>query len=437
MNRKNSPIEKIFFIAIAIGFFLSGCDKTIRFEVEKETLDKIFTSTVVPKIPLIKEVDLYVDYSTCVKDAVDNSYFFKSIRSRLTTSLKPTLHSIKGSEIKVVSNDPDIINQELNNLTEVNAANIRQAVEDITNSNRQAILITDGEFWSYSIGERIDFAYMHEPFKRWLNKGHSIYFIIEDYSERHNNKFYDKKRFYIFFTDDDIENNIFQEIQKENNPTNYGVRTFKLTNSDLKLKRETKFYSDLESTLDTTSKYDYIEIGSSWSVIYNFVINTSDDEGNIIENGIPIIEGLSLKSNELENFVIEDIDLKAYNIAAVYFDSALNSVLTREIKEGVLLDKELYQSQGIISIHFTDKIKDYLYVKNESENLLRIDLVVSKATNKPADENMFKWKAMLSAGDNTSISKSIEVTLDNLDVNPAKQNKGIIHTIFIKTPEYK
>ncbi len=423
-------------IVIALIFFLTGCDKTIRFEVEKETLDKIYTSTVVPKMPLTKEVNLYVDYSTCVKDALDNSEFFKSIRSRLT-SLNPTLYSIKGSEIIMVSTDGDIINQELNNLTEVNEANIRQAVEDISNSNKQAILITDGEFWSDPIGERIDFAYMHEPFKRWINKGHSIYFIIEDYKERRNNKFYDKKRFYIFFTDDDIENNLFQEIQKDNNPVNYGVRTFKLTNSDLKLKRETKFCSDLDFTLDTTSNYDYIEIVSPWSDNYEFVINTSDDEGNIIENGIPIIEGLSLKSNELENFIIEDIDLKAYNIAAVYLDSTLNSALTREIKEGVILDKELYQNKGIISIHFTDKIKDYLNVKNESENLLRIDLVVSKATNKPADENMFKWKAMLSAGDNTSISKSVEVTLDNLDVNPTKQNKGIIHTIFIKTLEYK
>ncbi len=436
MNKKISIFGSKLIIATMLVLLLTNCDKTTRFEVEKDKLDKIFTSTVKPKIELNKEVHLYIDYSKCMKDAVDNSVFFQSIRARLTTGIQPLLIAIKGSSIDTITSDGDLINKELNLLDEVSAANIRQAAEDITHGNNQAILITDGEYWTNEIGERLDFPYMFEPFKRWVNRGFSIHFIIEEYSEVYRGKPFNKKRFYIFFTDDKMENNIYQEISKDINLDQYELKDFKLTNSDLNLNKEPVINSNLDFKLDTTSNYDFCEIIDSWGVIYEYVIYGKDDEGNIIPNGYPLIENITL-SKEMENYIIEDIDLKAYNISEVYLDSALNTALISEIKDGILIDKDLFKKDGSISIHLNDKIEDYLFKKNEYENLLRIDIIVKNVQLKPTMTELFTWDAMLRDGVNESVFKSVKLTLDNPDVNPTKQNDGIIYTIFIKTAEFK
>jgi hypothetical protein len=436
MNKKISFFGSLLLIAVVLLLLLTNCDKTTRYEVEKEKLNKIYTSTVKPKIELNKEVHLYIDYSKCMRDAVDNSTFFQSIRARLTTGIRPTLFAIKGTNIEQITTDGDLINQQLNLLDEVSAANIRQAAEDITNGNNQAILITDGEYWTNEIGERLDFPYMLEPFKRWVNKGFSIHFIVEDYTERHKGRPFNKKRFYIFFTDDKIENNVYQEISKDVNLDQFGLKKFKLTNSDLKLRKNTIINANLSFEIDTTSDYDICEIFDSWEDIYEFIIFGKDDEGNIIPSGYPLIENISL-SKEMENYIIEDIDLKAYNISEVYLDSVQNNALISEIKDGILIDKELFKKDGSISIHLNDKIEKYLFKKNECENLLRIDIIINNARLKPAVAELFSWNAMLRPGVNVSVFESVKQTLDNQDVNLAKQNNGIIYTIFIKTPEYK
>ena len=55
---------------------------------------------------------------------------------------------------------------------------------------------------------------MHAAFKKWLLKGHDIHIIAEPYQEVYKGQTFNKKRFYIIFTDDRIEGNIYSRISE-------------------------------------------------------------------------------------------------------------------------------------------------------------------------------------------------------------------------------
>lgn len=309
----------LFFILIICITLVSSCDTTERYEVDIDELQNIYSLTK-PTSTLVSDIELYVDYSTCVIEAVSNSAFFSSIRPRITGA-NPTLFAIKGPVISEISSDKDIVNQELNKITEISYADINGAVDKICNQNKQAILITDGEYWTNPEGERIDLPYMKDSFIKWINKGRVIQVISESYQESYRGKKHSKKRFYFFFTDDKLENNIYEEISKADGFKSADVDFFKMTNSDIKVNRSISVNSNLNSKIDTTKIFDFIEIDNHWKDIYNFVILVTDDDGNQVEGGNPLIENIKIENYDLSNYKINELELKAYNISDQYLDS--------------------------------------------------------------------------------------------------------------------
>lgn len=423
-----------------IALLSAGCDKVVRYEVNTNELQKIYSSSIKPSQTLNKNVDLFVDYSTCVKDAVSNSVFFASIRPRIT-GIKPiTLYSIKGKVIDTFSSNNDSINLELNKITEILYANIELAVERICNSNNQSILITDGEYWTKPEGERTDLPYMKQPFIKWLNKGFSIHVISETYEEKSSVK----KRFYFFFTDDKLKDNIYSEVSKAENFNSPGVSFFTLTNSDATIIRNVNTVDDqLEFTVDTSGKFDFVKIDSPWKDIKEFVQYVQDDEEEsekenehgTSHNGHHLFKDIKIRSKELANFKIEDIDIKAYSYTDVYLDSIHSNNLVKEIPKGFILDNETFKKAGDISIKISDDLGQFL--ETDKENLIRLDIVLKEIKLKPVPTDLFTWKSINKPTDNVSVYESVKQALDNPDTNPMKQNNGIIYTVFIKTAEYK
>lgn len=412
-------------------FFNCSKCKVDHYDVEMNELQKIYTSTVQSKSNLTQNVDLYIDYSTCVAEAVTNSPFFRAIRPRITGS-GPTLFGIQGPMIRLISLNRDTVNQVLNNISEISFANIPGAIEQICNSNNQAILITDGEYWTTPEGERIDLPYMKDRFIKWLNKGYSINIASEAYVENYNGRPYDKKRFYFFFIDDNIQNNIFSEISKAENFYSSNVTFFKLTNSDLKIQRNSMIDSNLDSKSDTTYNFDYFEINTSWEDIFKYVLNATDDQGNTINNGNPLIYNIKIQNLELNNYNIDNVVIKAYNISSLYMDNAHSIKLNTEIPDGF----SIINQNGKISIKLTPQIENYL--DNSNDNLIRIDLILKDARSKGVPRELFSWHSLTNPGrENISVYESIRQTIDNRDTNPSTRNNGIIRTIFIKTPEFK
>ena len=91
---------------------------------------------------LSQTVDLYVDYSTCVAEA-KTSEFYKATHPAIV-NCDPNYYSIKGKDIKLETSNRNDVYKLLNAVTEVNNADLLQAITNITDADNQAVLITDG-----------------------------------------------------------------------------------------------------------------------------------------------------------------------------------------------------------------------------------------------------------------------------------------------------
>ena len=425
-------------MTIIVGMLFFSCDffnsnNVEDIEMNDKTLSKIHVESIITHPIIKKEIELYIDYSTCVIDAVKNSIFFKNIRPRIT-GLQPTLISIKGLVISKVSSDMDAVNNELNSLQEVSYANIAGAIEKICDSDHQNILITDGEYWTSPEGERTDLPYMKESFKKWLLKGYVVHVIVEDYKELFQGKLNDKKRFYFLFTDDRLEDNVFNEISKAKNFKTSNITVFKLSNVDLKIERSMNLINeDLGFEVDTLKSYDVVLIENKWEDIFTYVLNGKDENGEEIKNGKPFIMNLKLHSKQLENFEVNQIEIKAYLITDLLSAEKKTSKKI-DISEGFKIDNIKFKKDGSISINLTDKLNEKLLT--DQQNILQLDIVLKSVSNSPFQSDLFSWTSLSKPNNiNISVAESIKQTLDDADINPMKQNKGVVHRIFIKTLE--
>lgn len=434
-------LKKSFLYFSALILF-TQCKSPFQFD--QEIADELYKATYTTNHkPINSNIDLYLDYSTCVKDAVTNSMFFKSIRPKITGLSNLTLHAIKGDNIDSVSNDASVINSELNNIQDISYANIKGALDKINSNNSQAILITDAEYWTVPQGERINLPYMKTIFSEWLNKGYCVNIIIENYKESYKGNYYDKKRFYLIFTDDLLSNNVFDQICKASAFKDGDITLFKLSNNDFgvvgvpivneELTAEysssytTKTVIDLQTTSQTATYftsygYDYFEIDNQWSDICEYVF----------KNNEPIIGGLTFVVNGLCPYSINNFTYDAKVYSKENIDS--ESYEIKDANKGFKLVKDNNKIAVLLQENlFTEDI-----LSEYSENLIRIDIIVSDATPIDFDHNIFSWSSLSQPNqDNISFYESIKQTLDDPKVNPINQNNGIAYTIFLKTGVYK
>lgn len=130
------------------------------------------------------QLNLFVDYSTCIAQAMNydqtGSRFYQALVPSLTHETKHYF-SIKGNDIQEEQGETFSL---LRTVKEVNYADLATAVEMIANGSTEAVLLTDGEYYQQSIaGGNINNPYMTNAFKTWLKKGHDVYIFAEPYVE--------------------------------------------------------------------------------------------------------------------------------------------------------------------------------------------------------------------------------------------------------------
>lgn len=153
---------------------------------------------------------LYVDYSNCIANGMTSSFYQKMV-SPLTAATKE-YWSIKGNAITQEDGDTYHL---LNNVTEVNYAALDKAIEQMAQREGESVMLTDGELFTQTATKNNpNNPYMHNAFKKWLLKGHDIHIIAEPFQEKYHGKIYSKKRFYIIFTDDRVQGNIYDRIKE-------------------------------------------------------------------------------------------------------------------------------------------------------------------------------------------------------------------------------
>ena len=425
----------------------TSCNRCMSFEVDTQQLqEKIYVPDETTFDILNPSVILYLDHSTCVIDARQNSQVFNALRPQLG-QYSDTLVMIKGIDFEKIAmnrsqNDVFAALQTIRH--DIPFAHIQKALEQIVDGNQQAILITDCEYIE-KVGNGIlchdRNPYLSVPFKRWLKKGHAVYIVVEPYQERYQGRMYDKKRFYFLFTDDRIQAPISQMMLNEIQPhLQSGLcMLFKMTNSDVFVQRNGEIVeNDLTFTHQSLRGFDYIAIYDDWKSIRQFVMKLNKYEIPIPdEEPVPLIKNLFF--NDGNNYLIKDMEIKATNITLQYLaleDSTVVSKVT-DMSDGFRLDRDALKNNEL-KVFLTNRIFTHIADNQYCEILIRLDFAITDVEIKPFDADMFTWKSMFVNDEAICVSKSIENALQDFDVVPHKAvDRRIIHTVFIKTNTYK
>jgi len=445
-------MNKMYFLFISIFFtiFLTSCgDKYL--EVDKQILQtKIYEPTAIHNQSLQQSTVLYLDHSTCVIDARKNSKVFKNLLGQLGL-YTDTLCLIKKDILEKIPNtDKSPTSTDIYNIIngikdDIKFADIGKAVEEISKSNSQAILITDFEYFDKNGKNQDGFPYLSGAFKSWLEKGHTIYIITESYKEGNQ----DKKRFYVIFTDDNLQAPISDLLRAEiKDLLKDGVCTwFKMTNSDIGVEspKSDMVNNNLTFNVDYLNGFELITLDDSWDAIREYVMKL-DKYGEPVpeEKSEPLISNIIL--NNGENYKISDIQIVATNITTKYIskdtiaadnlgmDISTINPTEINISDGFILDKEAFESNKL-NVMLTDKIftDGHLLDKNYGGNLIRLDFVITQVGLNPMNPNDFEWQSIWSSNNAICVSKSIDNALRDVNVIPTTPNRRVIHTIFIKT----
>ncbi len=439
-----------FLVAIVISVIMMiGCKPPL--EVNPQILqEKIYEPTAVQYEGLAQSTVLYLDHSTCVIDAVQNSQVFRALRPNLG-KYADTLVLIKGNSLEIISNiDKSPTSTTVANiLTGINVdipyANLGEAFDRISKSNSQSVIITDCEYFDANNNNQDGSPYLISVFIDWLKRGHTIYVITEPYEENG----YGKKRFYFIFTNDNIEapisHNMLAEIQPFLQDSICSV--FKMTNSDIFVQFPKQNALDENLGIGNIvfgNGFEFIPIENSWDEIREYVMNL-DKYGEPIEGGnaVPLIKNLFFSDGE--NYTIENIQIVATNITSQYLskdcDAAANLKLDCkeitpnyiDISDGFMLDKNEF-SNNKLNVMLTDKIITEGYLSNEfGGNLIRLDFVITEVELNPYDNTKFEWQSIWSPNQAICVLKSIDNALRDVEVTPTNSNRRIIHTIFVKS----
>ena len=132
------------FISIFCATLFTSCGVKYL-EVDKQILlTKIYEPTAIKYESLQQSTVLYLDHSTCVIDAVQNSEVFKAVRPNLGQYCD-TLRLIKVDSFESIAlnRQENKVSEVLETInTDISFADIRRAVFNICNDNQQAIYIS-------------------------------------------------------------------------------------------------------------------------------------------------------------------------------------------------------------------------------------------------------------------------------------------------------
>lgn len=400
-------------------------------------------------------IDLYVDYSTCVAEA-NASSFYQAVQPAIIDAA-PTFYSIKGNDIKKETSDKQQIFALMRTIKEVNNADLKTAVDHIVNGDRQAILLTDAEYFMKGVtGDNLNNPYLADQFRKWMSKGNDLYIYCEPYLE--SGKF-NKFRYYMIFTDNRIADNFHDKFRKSLGSTASDYKMFHLSNkADETLTFNEKYpIVDDNLSLNTDSRMtpakngiDMQEYMTDWEKINRYMLTEAVNAmGNPVPGGLPLLRGIYLKTEPNEAYRITDVDVKTYQLTPAYrqyLDSVaaggklLPAEAFEEVADLFTINKKMFEENGEIMLQLDEKMDGSTLLADGYPNLLKVDFVVSDAKENLTDNEeinrMFQWQSIQAANAgklNTSLYESIRQALISDGSNPKSQKNNVIYTIYLNT----
>lgn len=392
-------------------------------------------------------LSLYVDYSTCMAQALKTSPFFSDMIPSLTAATK-NFYSIKGDSIKKETGKVFTL---LSSIQETNYADILTAAENIVEGNSEGVLLTDGEYYEPTVAKsHVNDPYLKDVFGKWLKKGHDIYVIAEPYEETYNGNVFDKKRFYFLFTDSRVPNNIYDRILQCVDMKKYpNVDIYHMSVSHPIIMAEGT-YSKTDATLAANIKgcgnFEIQEWNVNWNSIQDIYLNANVDEnGNPLSTGKPVISGLKIDRNSFGCFRIKDIALKVYDINEPYAEFYGNKVAglkavkmqspLQETTNFFALDEKEFKAHSLVNISLDPAFND-VCLDGSPYNYTKVDICVN-GVDYVFDNysSMFDFQSIDVPGQmNSSVAESIKQCLTDPSIKKMMDN-ALIYTIYIKSNE--
>lgn len=392
---------------------------------------------------------LFVDYSNCVANGMASQFYQKMV-SPLTAATKE-YWSIKGASITREGGDTYDL---LNNVREVNYAALDKAIEQMAKREGESILLTDGElFIPTATKNNPNNPYMHAAFKQWLLKGHDIHIFAEPYQEIYRGRRFDKKRFYIIFTDDRIVGNIYDRIKEIVNIEKFPqVKEFHLSgNYPWPLPENGKASLPNEivgAEVAALGSYEVQDWQVDWKNIINLIVNAYDDNGNPLPNGAKLIGGLKINRNAFGCYRISAIDVSVTNINDAYF-ALYNSLEAGEkprkigatglpIEHFLVVDNEAYKRHGAADIYFDiNNFAPSGDLMGNPYNYFRIDITVKELENNLDNSvDVLNFASITSPGQvNVSVAESVRNCAFDPDLINQLRGK-VLYSIYVKSDKY-
>lgn len=445
---------------------------------------------------------IYVDFSSGMKIAFNDTKtlgFYELFINSLKLS-KVDFHEVANNEVTKFANyDKGNLYKIVKDKSRYNKINapLDVAINKIVAEGRESVFITDGELWQNA--ERDD-PWAREAFEKWLKAGGTITFFVTDHADAKKQK----HLFYMFFIPEykanDGENIVTQfkyYLENSSEAKSYSYKNFTFNNNGFKIVQEypneTSGGANTNLEIDPTTfincakkgNFEYHEYLLNWQNIVTYIREATDDDGNSLKGGEPIISKLFIETDNFEFYSIEELDIKVYDIKKdidklilcrdcrqnqpIYetdengqrlLDADNQPIISQpgsidcydetgkliidtvfvakdklpETAELFVFDNEAFknniveQNRGevIVKVH---KNFDGQQISSEDENLHRVDIILKKVQINTSDPNLenFIWDGKQVAK-NRSIYNSILGAL-----NAANPQGKIIYSYYIKT----
>lgn len=401
---------------------------------------------------IASDLSLFVDYSNCIANGMQSAFYQKMV-SPLTAATKH-YWSIKGDSITEESLSNQSVYYLLNNVQETNYAALDKAIEQMANRNSESVLLTDGELFTQTATKNNpNNPYMHAAFKNWLLRGHDIHILAEPFQEVFNGKTFNKKRFYIIFTDDRIEGNIYDRIKEIVNFEEFPqVDEFHLSgNYPWIVPTNGKSSQPNEIVASETTAYGSHEVQDwqvDWKNIINLILNGYDEQGNLLPNGEKLIGGLKVNKNAFGCYRIKDVDVVVSNINADYYDIynrielsmkvGKTQITPQALRNFIIVDSNEFHKHGNVDLYFD--IENFApdgELDGKPFNYFKIDIVVKDLENILGNSiDMFNFDSVVNQGQtNVSISESLKNCVFDRDLINKLKGK-VLYTIYVKSDKY-
>lgn len=399
-------------------------------------------------------IDLYVDYSTCVAEAMQ-SPFYQSVHPAIVDAA-PTFYSIKGDKITRETDNKQEVYALLKTIKEVNNADLKSAVADIVSGDRQAILLTDAEYFMKGVtGDNLNNPYLADEFRKWMQRGNDIYIYSEPYVE--SGKF-NKFRYYMIFTDDRIADNLHDRFVKSVHDTD-AVSMFHLSSKAPRYIKVDKKYPVIDENL-SFNESNYMTVAkngiemqewlTNWPSIRKYMLEEAvNAAGMPVKDGLPLVRGLFVENDPSEAYKIKEIDVRVSQLTPAfmqYMDSInagakpIPAEAFEEVDDLFTINEDVFEKTGEIMLYLDTDMDGTTLLTDGRPNLLKVDFIIDEAEENFTDNDdinkNFKWQSIQAANAgkyNTSLYESIRQALIDKKNNPAKGKDPVVYTIYLNT----